>query len=76
MNQPPSTFTASEIAQALRRSKRGIIKTLENVLPTTKRIVCGNDTCAWAFSALPQKLKEELSAEAETQRCRNAERNR
>src|SRR5262245_5377647 len=68
-------YTASEIARASGSiSRQAVGKLLLDVAPTSVRVVSGNqETPCWAFSSLPQQLRERLEGDAQRQGCRNAE---
>lgn len=63
MSDSPAIYAASEIARALRRSKRSILDALKKIPTARVKIVSGNEAQAWQFNELPARLQEELSAE-------------
>ncbi len=67
------TFTAAEIEQAARRSKRSVLDVLKSIPSVHAKIVSGNAAQAWNFDQLPQRLKERLEQEKVKRGCRSVE---
>lgn len=57
-------FSAAQIATALQKSKRTVLKALEQIAPAGTVTRGGNDAKAWAFAQLPKLLQDQLEAEA------------
>ncbi len=60
----PQTYTAAQMAAALRIAPRSVRRALEGVEPTTTRIVNGQQTAAWAFRSLTPALQQRFDREA------------
>src|SRR5205823_6105551 len=69
--QPSQLFSASQIAAALGRSKRGVLKALSGITPSGSVFPRGQQADAWAFDSLPQGIRAELAASAQKQRYRS-----
>jgi len=70
MFEPQKTFTASQIAAALRVKPQSVREQLRKVLAAGARIVAGNETKTFSVARLPPALRARLAAEATHQRCR------
>lgn len=65
--------TAAQIAAALGKTPSAVRKALRDVVPSSVRIVAGNETAAWTVEQLPAQLRERLAAEALQQRCKGSD---
>jgi hypothetical protein len=74
MNPPAAqpVFTAAQIARALGRSKRSILRALTDTPPASCTIMAGQIARAWACESLPSGLRAELAAQARQHGCRDA----
>src|SRR5688572_20634638 len=61
-----NAYTASQIANALHRSKRRIAKVMQHTPPT---VVLERGALAWGLAALPPALLSQLDAEAKRRGC-------
>src|SRR6266481_5417358 len=50
------TFTATQIAATLQRSKRSLLESLKQTPPSETKIIHGNEAKAWSKDALPQNI--------------------
>src|SRR5208283_3126819 len=57
-------YSASQIAAALNKSKRGVLLALASTPPSGRTVVSGNSAWAWKFDVLPTRFKEELAQQA------------
>lgn len=66
-----TTFTATEIARGLQRTKRGVLAALSGTPPTTVKLVRGNTASAWALDALPESMQAKVGTAVGKASCRN-----
>src|ERR1017187_1925585 len=57
-------YSASQIAAALNKSKRGGFFALASIPPSGRAVVSGNSAWAWKFDDFPRRFKEELAQQA------------
>lgn len=70
---PLRAFTAAQIAGGLQKSSRALRSALEHVTPTSLVLAAGHQTKAWSIADLPARLREQLTAAAQTGGYRSAE---
>src|SRR4029077_17307841 len=56
-----NVFTAVEVAGALQRPKRSVLKALQGTAPSGTKIVFGNEAKAWSIESLPQSILSALN---------------
>jgi hypothetical protein len=72
-SEPALSFTTSQIAAAIGRSRAAIHNVLSGVKPDVCLIVAGNPADAWHFLSLPLAMRNDLESLAQSKGYRNAE---